>query len=199
MGEELVRVLKRKNRNANLTLIDISKKHLDENKNKETTKIVGDVLKVDLQKKFDVVIMRSSLPYFPSVALKVKLLNRIHDWLKRGGVFIHQVSTADTEKDKKMIDYIYGPLFKMGVKGYSTRYDILSLYQMSGFARIQRIGKAPTLFVSEKEHQARYGTTQKEIRQIQAKIRKSDKVKNVIWTKRGYRLTFPFSIYVTYR
>ena len=55
--------------------------------------------------------MRVVSSYFPSVALKVKLLNRIHDWLKRGGAFIHQCRLLTLRKIK-MIDYIYGPLFK---------------------------------------------------------------------------------------
>ena len=86
-------------------------------------------------------------------------------------------------------------LYSNGRKGI-TRYDILSLYQMSGFAHPKNWQSINTL-VSEKEHQARYGTTQKEIRQIQAKIRKSDKVK-MLSDKKGLRLT-SFSIYVTYR
>src|SRR3989344_8069421 len=95
LGEKLIETLGK----GSLTIVDVSREHLDENKNPKTRKIHGDVLELDLEEMFDVVIMRSSMDYFSSKFLQVKLLEVIKKHLKPDGIFINQPAyIADVEE-----------------------------------------------------------------------------------------------------
>ncbi|MEW5955363.1 MAG: class I SAM-dependent methyltransferase [Candidatus Micrarchaeota archaeon] len=75
LGGYLSEYLRRKGFAPRLTLVDASAKQLRENKNRTTEKIAADLLNLRLGRKFDLIIMRSSLDYFPSANEQVKALS----------------------------------------------------------------------------------------------------------------------------
>ncbi|MCC7004483.1 class I SAM-dependent methyltransferase, partial [Candidatus Nomurabacteria bacterium] len=140
---------------GNLTIIDVSQKHLDENKNPKTTKICEDLLNMNLNKKFDLIIMRSSLDYFPSKSLQIKVLKIIRRHLRDGGMFVNQPAYIPDLKERDIFCKIYNSSSKIG-KRYFQSDDIVHLYKSAGFAFFRKISNGKELNITEKDHVERY-------------------------------------------
>jgi SAM-dependent methyltransferase len=133
LGERLLEYLKA----SKLTIVDMSQKHLNENKNRNTIKIKTDILGMNLKKKFDVILMRSSLDYFPSKSLQIKVLKIIKKHLKSDGIFINQPAYIPDIKERDIISSIYNQNKKIGKRLFQST-DIESIYQKAGFSCPQK-------------------------------------------------------------
>jgi len=198
LGEKLIFSLKKYNIKSNLTLLDISQKQLDENKNKNTKKILGDILNYDLEKRFDIIIMRSSLDYIYKKRLQVKALKNIRKQLAQNGIFINCCAAMPTKKERDLTDKIYKSCKKIGRRHFQSKEDIEKLYKKAEFKSQKLIGKSKNLIVTEKEHIKRYLITKEEVEKIQKIISKKKlNSKKIKVTKTGYKLEFIFPIYLS--
>lgn len=188
LGEELVKSLKR----GRLTIVDISKKHLEENKNKKTKKVCFDLLKMDLDKKFDLIIMRSSLDYFPSQKLQVSVLKNIKKHLKKDGIFINQPAYISNLDERHQMSDIYNKTRKIGNRHFQSS-DLHVLYEKAGFSNFKKIGEGKALRLTEKEHVERYEIDERDIKKIQNII--GEDCTSMKITKSGYKLNFRFPIF----
>jgi len=116
LGERLIESLEQ----GNLTLVDISQKHLDENLNPKTKKVCIDLLEMNLGKKFDLIIMRSSLDYFPNKESQIKVLKVIKDHLKEGGIFINQPAYISDIHDRDLMSEAYNISDKIGKRFFQS-------------------------------------------------------------------------------
>lgn len=198
LGELLAQTLQKRGIHTNLTIFDISKKHLLQNHNSKTKKIHGDWLSLKLKKKFDVIIIRSSLDYFSNEKMQVRALKKIKGWLEPQGVFFNQAASLSNRTERDLANRIYASNSKIGKRHFQCEDDIARIYFKTGFAGCKKIGIAPVLWVSEKEHAQRYSITSKEVARIQRLITRvpSRKRKNIKVTKQGYRMRFLFPIYL---
>jgi len=196
LGEALVARLRKHDIKAKLTLVDLSKEHLDENKNPETTKICADLLNVDLRDTFDVVLMRSSLDYFPDDEMQVQLLRRIRHWLGPGGVFLNQLAALVSKEDRDTVDEVYRSNRKFGKRHFQCEEDIYSVYEKAGL-NVKKIADAncPELLLTEWEHKERYGIDEEDVKQVQ-RILETHQNGGLRVTKTGYRMHFIFPIFV---
>ncbi len=201
LGEALRNALKKKRVEASLTLVDASARQLDENKNSSTKKILQDLLAPRLNGRFDVAIMRSSLDYFPTERLQANVLSMVRKHLAKGGVFFNQAASMPTLTERNLADQIYDSTTKIGRRHFQCPQDIRPIYEKAGFVKFKKIGSAPKLIVTEKEHQERYGVTAKEIGRIRKMIGRVPEKKrpNVKTTQKGYRLKFQFPIYAGWK
>lgn len=200
LGEELVAGLQKQGIHASLWLLDASKEQLGQNTNPKTKKMLGDIATAQPGKRFDMAIMRSTLDYFWTEKNQIAVLKRIRRWLKPGSVFFNQTASFPTTTERDLADRIYKSNDKIGQRHFQCPEDIERIYQQAGFQGIQKIGSAPGLILTEKEHQERYGIGMKEIAQIQAIIRSVPKQlrPHIKTTPAGYRLEFSFPIYAAY-
>ncbi len=148
LGERLVSFLSKNNIKSSLTLLDISKKHLDLNKNKKTKKILGDMLTFKLNQKFDLIIMRSCLDYLPSEKLQVKALKNIRLHLCKKGLFINCVAAMPTNKLRDLANNIYSSNTKIGKRHFQSREDVFKLYFLSKFNDLNLIASSKILVVT---------------------------------------------------
>ncbi len=198
MGELLVKALEKQGVDTNLTIFDISEKHLAQNHNKKTKKIHGDWLSLKMKKKFDVIIVRSSLDYFSNEKLQVNALKKVKNWLKPAGVFFNQAASLSNLTERNLADRIYSSNSKIGKRHFQCKDDIAAIYSKAGFATLKKMGNAPPLVVTEKEHIQRYGIKASEVEKIQKLINRipSRKRPNITVTKNGYRMKFLFPVYL---
>ncbi|MDD4983367.1 MAG: class I SAM-dependent methyltransferase [Candidatus ainarchaeum sp.] len=197
LGEKLILSLKKHNIKSELTLLDISQKQLDENKNPKTKKVLADILTCDLCTKFDLIIMRSSLDYIYKEKLQVKALKNIKKHLTESGLFINCCAAMPTNKDRDLADKIYASNKLIGKRHFQSKESISELYSKAGFKELKLIGKSNNMKLTEKEHIERYDFTKIEIEKIQKIILKSKvQPKNIKITKTGYLLDFIFPIYL---
>ncbi|OIO24147.1 hypothetical protein AUJ65_01985 [Candidatus Micrarchaeota archaeon CG1_02_51_15] len=195
LGERLYLRLRQKGFRSSLTLVDASAEQLRENKNAAAEKIVADVLGLRLDRKFDLVIMRSSLDYFPSAAEQVKALKRVALHLKPRGFFVNQCASLRTLEERRVADLVYSSSPKIGRWHFQWKGDLASVYLRAGFSTPKEIGEAPALRLSEKDHAARYAITEKEVSKIRGIIEGAQKTRGVRVTRSGYAMTFGFPIY----
>ena len=189
LGEKLVDSLCK----GELTLVDISQKHLDQNKNDKTRKICCDLLNMDLHEKFDLIIMRSSLDYFSSEKLQVTVLEIIKNHLEKDGLFINQPAYVSSLKDRDILSEIYNETEKIGNR-YFQSADLDSIYRKAGLDKFKKIGAGKDLLLTEKEHIERYKIDKEDIDKIQKIIGKdSDSAQE---TEHGYILKFEFPIFL---
>jgi len=189
LGENLLMTLGK----GTLTLVDISKEHLDENDNPTTEKICGDLLKMSLKRKFDLVIMRSSLDYFPSEDLQIKVLKIIKDHIKDNGIFVNQPAYISDLKERNSISEAYNTVDKIGKRFFQSS-DISSIYAKAGFGTPQRIGESKAMYLTEQDHTKRYGLDMSDISVIQRIIKEAKH--NTQVTSSGYSLKFEFPIFL---
>ncbi len=195
LGEELVEALGKKGITAKLTLLDASQEQLSQNSNPKTRKIQGDLLTAQMKELFDVIIMRSTLDYFPSKELQVRVLSRLRNWLAKGGVFFNQAASLPTISERNLADRIYRSNPNIGQRHFQAAQDISAIYQKAGFEKPRKIGDADALELTQTEHEQRYGVSKSQIRQIQRLIQKKPQAKHLKVTAQGYRLRFGFPIY----
>jgi SAM-dependent methyltransferase len=197
LGEELVKALAKKGIGSGLTLVEISKEHLNQNKNPKTKKNAVDVLAFQTKEKFGAIIMRSSLDYFPTRKIQVKLLSKISRLLEHSGIFINQMAVMPSEEERKLADKIYNSNKKIGKRHFQLPKEIKELYENSGFCNVRKIGDASKLVITEKEHSERYALGRKEIQKIRNLILKipAKKRPSIKTTKKGYALEFAFPIF----
>jgi hypothetical protein len=198
LGEALVSKLYKKGVNCSLTLLDASAVHLNENNNPVTKKIAGDLLTVRLKSKFDIILMRSSLDYFPSEEMQVKVLVKIGKWLKKNGIFANQTASLPTVMERDLADAIYRKIPSIGDRHFQCPEDISILYGKAKWNFLSSTGSGLPLVVTEKEHQERYKISKKEITRVRSLIKKTPARKrpNIQLTRKGYRLRFEFPIYL---
>ncbi len=189
LGERLLEKLGQ----GRLTLVDISNKHLRGNTNPETKKICADLLKLDLRKQFDVVIMRSSLDYFPTTELQIRVLKIIRKHLKSGGLFVNQPAYITNLIDRDKLDKVYNQTPNIGNRHFQSK-DIKEIHKSAGFSYFKKIGTSKDLIITEKEHVERYNIGSKDIFKIQETIGKNSRYARV--TRNGYILRFKFPIFL---
>ncbi len=194
LGEELAKELRKKGIKTKLTINDVSKKHLKENTNKKTKKICADLLKLRLKEKFDLIIMRSSLDYFPNKKLQTRILGQIRNWLKKEGVFINQIAALNTNHSRDCADCIYNSTKRMGKRHFQSMGDIKQIYKKAGF-KILAVISGPKLIITAKEHKNRYKITKKDVEKIKSIIKKF-KTREIKATKKGYKIKFTFPIII---
>ncbi len=72
-----------------------------------TKKICCDLLNMNLNKKFDLIIMRSALDYFPTVKIQIDILKILKKHLKKDGIFINQPAYIPDKRERNIISNIY--------------------------------------------------------------------------------------------
>jgi len=198
LGERLCAFLRKRGFAPRLTLVDSSEKQLRQNMNPRTEKIVGDLLRLRLGgRKFDLIIMRSSLDYFYSPSLQRRALKRVASLLKLGGVFVNQCCCFPTLKERALACRMRLLSSKIGRRLFHWPPELPLLYRAAGFEELRKIGEAPPLRLTEKDHVARYGVTREEIAKIRCLIRRVSKgrFRNVRVTQSGYETLEYFPIY----
>lgn len=190
LGEKLVESLGR----GKLTIVDISSKHLNENKNPKTKKIRANLLKLNLHKKFDLIIMRSSLDYFPSKELQVKVLKVIRKHLKKDGYFINQPAYISRINDRNILSQAYNSIDKIGNRFFQSS-DMAEIYKQAGFETPRKIGNGKLMVLTEQDHIARYKINRADIELIRLILTKARHSASV--TKNGYKLRFEFPIFLS--
>jgi len=197
IGEMMVKALKRKGIEAKLWIVDISSKQLKENKNPKTKKVKADLATLSLNEKFDAIIMRSSLDYFSTESLQVKVLSNLRKHLAKEGIFFNQAASMPSIAERNLANRIYKSNKKIGRRHFQCRQDVGKIYREAGFKAIKEIGKGPALLLTEKDHIKRYEFNKKEIEKIQRTIERVDGKKrpNIRTTKKGYEMKFVFPIY----
>jgi ubiquinone/menaquinone biosynthesis C-methylase UbiE len=191
LGESLLKSLGK----GNLTIVDISDKHLSENHNPKTKKICADLLEMNLGKKFDLIIMRSALDYFPSPELQVKVLKIIREHMKEGGIFVNQPAYISDLKQRDLISLLYNSIDKIGKRLFQS-VDMPFLYEQAGFSLPKKIGESKDMILTEQEHIERYRLDENDIKHAQDILGKSNGC-NIKVTDRGYNLRFEFPIFVS--
>lgn len=176
-----------------LTLVDISTKHLNENKNSLTEKVHGDLLTMNLARQFDLVLMRSSLDYFPSSDLQIRTLANIKHHLSPGGLFINQPAFIEEPKERDAMSAIYTKTRQIGDRYFQSN-DLLQLYQHAGFNFFKKIGEGAELVLTEQDHIDRYGISSETVQRIRQMIPPDAQSMRVTTT--GYELTFRFPIFL---
>ncbi len=192
LGERLITSLGK----GNLTLVDISQKHLDENTNPKTVKICDDLLEMNLGKKFDLIIMRSSLDYFPSKELQVQALKVIKKHLLPNGLFINQPAYIPVIEERDLISNIYNQTTKIGNRFFQST-DMKEIYLEAGFQEPQKIGEGKVMNLTEEDHIQRYELTDQEIKIIQNMIKEKGLSEYATVSDDGYNLKFEFPIFLT--
>ena len=190
LGEKLMKSLGQ----GQLTIVDVSAQHLNENKNPKTTKVRADLLNMRLRNKFDLIIMRSSLDYFPSEKLQTHVLKIIKTHLRKDGLFVNQPAYIPDPGDRNTISLAYNSSNKIGKRFFQSS-DITDIYKKSGFTPPQLIGKGKQMLISDKDHIKRYQLDREDIDNIRAILKKAKIYASV--TPKGYKLKFEFPIFLS--
>lgn len=196
LGEFVCEKLKVKGYKIGLTLVDASKEHLDQNKNKETKKICKDVLEFKTKTRYNLIIMRSSLDYFYKKSLQVKVLRKIKSLLTKQGFFVNQCASMPTIKERDLADKIYVSNNKIGRRHFQGS-DVYKIYKKAGFKSCKLVKEAPIMIITEKEHIERYKFSKDEVAKVKKIIYAAKEFKhpNIKNTKKGYIMKFHFPIY----
>ena len=189
LGEALLHRLER----GELTIVDISQTHLDENNNPHTTKICADLVTMDLAQKFDLILMRSSLDYFPSAALQVEILKNIKRHLVEHGLFVNQPAYIEDLHERDLMSQLYIQTEKIGDRFFQST-DLADLYLEAGFSTFTRIGEGEPLQLTQQDHIDRYGLNNKDIQFVLSMI--PDHIHSMQKTADEYRLFFQFPIFL---
>lgn len=192
LGEKLITSLG----SGQLTLVDISQKHLDDNTNPKTIKVCADLLELNLGKKFDLIIMRSSLDYFPTRALQVQALKIIKKHLLPNGLFINQPAYIPVLDERDLVSDIYNRTSKIGDRFFQS-VDLEEIYLDAGFQVSQKIGEGKIMNLTERDHIQRYELTAEEVKTIQDMISEKEGSQYVAVTDGGYSLKFEFPIFLS--
>jgi hypothetical protein len=189
VGEELLQTLQR----GHLTIVDVSQEHLDLNTNPSTTKLCLDVLGMNLHKKFDVVMMRSFLDYFPSRADQIAVLRTVRNHLVSGGTFINQPAFISDIKARDLISQAYCSVPSIGKRLFQS-HDIGDLYAEAGFNPPIKYGESKHMMITDQDHIVRYGISGSDVKMIQSIVKNAEPFAEV--TERGYNLEFEFPIFI---
>lgn len=190
LGERLVSKLGK----GSLTIVDISQKHLDANVNLNTKKICADLLELDLSKKFDLIIMRSSLDYFPSEELQIKVLKNISKHLNINGIFINQPAFISDIKDRDLISRAYNSVGKIGKRLFQST-DINNVYLQAGFSIPEKIGEGSKMKLTEEDHISRYEISVEDVDAIKSIMKNVTESGGI--TEKGYSMIFEFPIFIS--
>ncbi len=188
LGEQFVRALG----GGHLTLVDVAEEHLKLNTNPATTKLCMDVLGMNLNKKFDIVMMRSFLDYFPTMNEQIAVLKVVKEHLRPGGLFINQPASIPTAHARNVISRAYCSVPNIGKRLFQS-WDIGHLYASAGLGGAPFIyGDGKIMRITEQDHIARYAITPTDIVTLQTILK--DAERSVEITKNGYTLSFEFPI-----
>ena len=201
LGENLAKRLREKGVSTELVLVDISKDHLRENRNPKTKKILADIAGLDLGQLFDIIIMRSSLDYFPGEKLQIRVLSNLNRHLCKDGVFFNQAASMPSIIERDLADRIYKSNQRMGRRHFQCKADIEKLYKAAGFGKLKEIGNGTPLLLTEKEHAKRYEINETQVERIQKIICEvpAEKRPNIRATKKGYEMKFVFPMYAAWK
>lgn len=194
LGESVCAYLRKIGKTPTLTIVDASPDQLRQNKHPLTQKIRQDALFLDLGRKFDLIIMRSSLDYFPTKQLQTKVLARVRRHLNPGGVFINQCAAFPSLQERNIADAIYASTPKIGRRHFQCPSEVPQLYDRAGL-KARLIGNAPSLKLTHQDHCTRYGLTDAEVEKIRGVIRSAPKTPNIRPTGKGYVINCTFPIY----
>lgn len=137
--------------------------------------------------------MRSSLDYFPSRELQVKVLKIIKSHLKDGGIFINQPAYIPSILERGILSSIYNAIDKIGKRFFQST-DLESIYNEAGFNWFKKIGEGKVMYLTENDHIERYCLSKDDVKKIQEIIKVSGKYAQI--TKTGYKLRFDFPIFL---
>lgn len=158
--------------------------------------MVGDVLNFNLKRKFDLIIMRSSLDYLPSKKLQIIALKNIYKHLLEEGIFINCVAAMPSDNLRNLANKIYSSNNKIGKRFFQSKEDIFEIYYSENFKFIKLIGHSKILKITEKEHIERYLIDLKEVKKIQSLINHFQNNNYILINKKGYLMRFIFPIYL---
>jgi len=179
-----------KNHEVNLYIVDILKKVLDKNKNKETIKINQDIRQFIQKEKFDLIIMRSVLHYFNKRDKKI-ILKNIYNSLKTNSYFLVQMfiqNLEDLELFYKLNKFVGRNL------QLSNKKELNLLFKEAGFSQVKNLGNLKTWDLSSKVFQKRYNLTNKQLEKIREIIQKTPltKRKGFTLTTKGFTIPIPY-------
>ena len=199
LGERLAGHLRKEGLNPKLTIVDASKEQLEQNPNPATRKLRLDVLNMDLNEKFDLIIMRSSLDYQHTPELQVQMLERIARHLKPDGIFLNQAASFRTKTERDLADDIYKTTPQIGDRHFQWHGDLGELHDKAGLEKPKKLGEAPVLRLTHEDHASRYGITHDDVKRIQEMIRRipRNERKAIKTTTEGYEIKCQFPIYAT--
>ncbi len=192
LGERLIVKLGR----GHLTIVDIGEEHLKENKNPLTIKIKADLLNLDLKKQFDLIIMRSSLDYFPSSDLQIKVLKNIVQHMTPHGVFINQPAFIEDLEERNCISRAYNSNNKIGKRFFQSS-DLPFIYSKSGLSSPKKIGEGKIMEINQKDHIDRYDISDDDIDVMKNELK--DVKNSAMVTNTGYIMKFSFPIFLSYK
>ena len=190
LGERLLSALG----SGSLTIVDVSQEHLDQNANSATKKIKADLMELNLDKQFDVILMRSSLDYFPSRDQQIKVLQIIRKHLKNDGLFINQPAYIPNIVDRNAVSQAYNYTEKIGDRLFQST-DLGSIYEEAGFETPIQIGKGKVMEITEADHTKRYDLNDYDIAAIQEILEHARHYASV--TSHGYKMKFEFPIFIS--
>ncbi|MFA6018346.1 MAG: class I SAM-dependent methyltransferase [Patescibacteria group bacterium] len=192
LGERLIKKLGQ----GHLMLVDVSKEHLDANTNPNTLKICKDLLDLNLGKRYDLIIMRSSLDYFPTMEQQIRVLKILGNHLRGDGLFANQPAYIGNLSERKVISRMYQDCPKIGNRLFQS-IDMADVYHEAGFTAPECIGASEDLVTSDRDYQDRYGISAEDIGRIRQMI--TPDMNYALRTINGFELRFEFPIFVSSR
>lgn len=192
LGEFVAKEL-RKNREVSLTLLDIVPEHLSANSNPATKKIAMSVLDWEETDKYDLIIVRSLLHYFPK-SDQLKIIKKIKQALTKTGVAVVAAFIQKPQSVKLFLELnktIGKKLQLMNVAELEELFEIAK-------AKFTFLGNATTWACSSENLKARYNLSKKELDALKDKISKEPGFEEKEFTIKGDKFTVPvpFKIYL---
>ncbi|MEW5955364.1 MAG: hypothetical protein AB1626_02385 [Candidatus Micrarchaeota archaeon] len=115
--------------------------------------------------------------------------------LKPSGFFVNQCCSLSTKKERDVADRVYRSTQKIGRRHFQWKGDVAGIYLRAGFSAPEKVGEAPVLRLSEKDHVSRYALNKREVEEVRRLITRAGRMRNVRVTPSGYEMTFVFPIY----
>ncbi|VVC71793.1 Methyltransferase domain protein [uncultured archaeon] len=204
LGESVCAYLRSKGKRPHLTLVDMSKAHLRENKHKHTRKIQADLLTLNLTKTaghFDLILMRSVLHYFPSAELQIQVLKRVRRHLAHGGVFLNQAFIAATPEESKLRSASRATTRKVGLRYMPYHRDVPRFYAKAGFTNMRNLGDMPLVHPSLASLIRRSDLTRADIQRTRARyaLVPARLRPHLTLTKTAFKRTIPYKVYAATR
>ncbi|VVC71792.1 Methyltransferase domain protein [uncultured archaeon] len=197
LAETVASHLRKLGKHPHVTISDMSAKHLAANPNPRTRKIQADLLTLNLTRtagRFDVILMRSVLHYFPTLALQTRVLRRLRRHLAPGGVLLLQDSVFERQREADLLTRIFQT--KLAPWRFNSTREIQTVTRHAGL-RATRVGFAPDIHVTHDDHARRYALTPADTRHIRALIQAvpaTDRPHHHL-TKNGYTASAASAIY----
>lgn len=183
-----------KSHKVKLYVVEIIRKLLDKNKNKDTIKINEDLKKFIKKDSFDLILMRSVLHYF-SKSEQLQVLKNVRESLKFEGYILIQTfipDNSDLELFLKLNNYVKRNLQLL------NKEKIIILFREAGFSEIKDLGDISTWNLSSKDFQKRYRLTGGQINYLNEIVEKthSNLKKGFKPTKNDFTIPIPYQVFL---